>query len=1212
MRMPKNLLFLILLLACRTGVYAQRDSINQRILLVGDAGELTGGVQPELKLLQSLYNLDDACTSLIFLGDNVYPVGLPAESATDYEAKRMILQNQAALVKGKLARAFIIPGNHDWKQGKKDGWEQVKHQTTYIQSLQEDNVHLVPEGGCPGPVEISLSDEVALVIIDTQWWLHPYDKPGISSDCDCKTTDDVITSLKDIVYRNRNKLLVFASHHPFKTYGKHGGYFTLKQHIFPLTEINPSLYIPLPVIGSIYPLSRSLFGNIQDTRHPIYKNMIRSIDEVLTTHPYCIRTSGHEHNLQLIEDKGQDYIVSGGGSKTSEVKKRGSSLFASGKTGFAVLEILKNGKVWIKYFSTKNIHAEQPLFIAALKPFEPTLLTETQAQPVKFPDSITTVGSSYYKAGAFKQFMLGNNYRQEWSEPVRVPVFDIGNEKGGLKILQRGGGKQSKSLRLEAVDGKQYVIRSIEKFPDKALQEELRETFVKDLVKDGISASYPYSGLSVPALAQAAGVPHAEPRLVFIPGDPRLGIYRNDFTNTLCLLEEREPGNFEKTYSTDKVYEKLVEDNDNRVDQAAVLKARLLDMFIMDFDRHEDQWRWGVEEKNKEKIFSPIPRDRDQAFFINTGLLPRLVSRPWLVPQIQGFRDHSKNINGFNFVARNFDRAFLTAPTEDEWKDAAQRLLTQISDSAIEKAVKAQPAEIYKYSGEKIIQTLKKRRDFLVQEAMKYYRFLSRTITVAGSDKKELFDINRNEDGSVSVTVSKINKEGETSKKIYERTLFPNDTREIRLYGMGGDDKFFEHGEGTGAIRLRFIGGTGNDSYENLSGTGAGKSVVYDLKTEQNTFSGSLNRKLSSSPSVNNLDRKGFRYDILAPFISASYNADDGIYLGAILKYTKQGFRKEPFKIMHQASVTHSLATKAYNFGYKMEAIDAIGKADLLFNGTVKAPNNTINFFGYGNETIYTKSKSQGIRYYRARFKLVDAALLLRANPFEHVSLAAGPFFQYFDMDRKDNGDRLIAFPSLNGLDSTSLYKTKTYTGLQFSTSIDTRNDKIIPARGINWQTSMRLHKAIGDYASNFSQLNSDLSLFMSFQEPANFVIAQRFGGGINFGHYEFFQAQFLSGTENLRGFRKYRFAGDKILYSNTEIRIKITDLNTYFLPGALGILGFFDAGRVWVKNESSTKWHTGYGAGLWLAPLKKFVITASYTASEEGGLPLISFGFQF
>jgi hemolysin activation/secretion protein len=152
----------------------------------------------------------------------------------------------------------------------------------------------------------------------------------------------------------------------------------------------------------------------------------------------------------------------------------------------------------------------------------------------------------------------------------------------------------------------------------------------------------------------------------------------------------------------------------------------------------------------------------------------------------------------------------------------------------------------------------------------------------------------------------------------------------------------------------------------------------------------------------------------------------------------------------------------------------------------------------------------------------------------------------------------------------------------------------------------------LNNAASNFSQFNSDLSFFTSFQWPARFIIATRVGGGINFGHYEFYQSQYLSGTENLRGYRKFRFAGDKIFYSNTEVRMKVADINTYLFPGALGILGFYDVGRVWMKGETSKSWHKGYGGGLWLIPLNRFVITACYTTSKEGALPLISFGFQF
>src|SRR5258705_8518795 len=108
-------------------------------------------------------------------------------------------------------------------------------------------------------------------------------------------------------------------HHPFRSNGVHGGFFGLKQHIFPFTELQKNLYIPLPVLGSIYPISRSVFGTPQDLKHPDYSNMVTSIDEVLKTHPNVIHVAGHEHAMEWIADSNNNYIVSGSGCRTSRV-----------------------------------------------------------------------------------------------------------------------------------------------------------------------------------------------------------------------------------------------------------------------------------------------------------------------------------------------------------------------------------------------------------------------------------------------------------------------------------------------------------------------------------------------------------------------------------------------------------------------------------------------------------------------------------------------------------------------------------------------------------------------------------------------------------------------------------------------------------------------------------------------------------------------------
>ena len=246
------------------------DSIRQRIFLIGDAGDLHSSKHPVVDWLIQNGNIDDERNLVLYMGDNIYPYGLPFKGEASYDYSKQILDYQISLVKDKKAQAIFIPGNHDWKNGKIGGWQQVKNQVDYINTLDMKNVEAWPQDGCPGPVEIKLNDSVVLVLLDSQWWLHLHEKPGPESQCEFKTEDQVITALEEIAESNKDNLMIVAMHHPMYSYGVHGGNYTLRHHLFPLTEIVPWLYIPLPGLGSVYAVSRGIFGNIQDVKHPMY------------------------------------------------------------------------------------------------------------------------------------------------------------------------------------------------------------------------------------------------------------------------------------------------------------------------------------------------------------------------------------------------------------------------------------------------------------------------------------------------------------------------------------------------------------------------------------------------------------------------------------------------------------------------------------------------------------------------------------------------------------------------------------------------------------------------------------------------------------------------------------------------------------------------------------------------------------------------------
>ncbi|HEY9364783.1 MAG TPA: BamA/TamA family outer membrane protein [Chitinophagaceae bacterium] len=831
--------------------------------------------------------------------------------------------------------------------------------------------------------------------------------------------------------------------------------------------------------------------------------------------------------------------------------------------------------------------------------------------PASYTDSATFPGYDYYKAGSFKKWLLGANYRDEWVHSITVPVFNISKEKGGLVPEKLGGGLQTKSLRLEDKEGNDYVLRSIEKFPDNNIPEEFRNTFVKDALVDGISASYPYAALSIPPLAEAAGVPHATPRLVYVPDDPALGEYRSIFANTLCIFEEREPGGFEKNIGTDNLLEKLQDDNDKKVNQIAVLKARLLDMFIMDFDRHDDQWRWGTNDTNEHRTYFPVPRDRDQAFFINQGFIPNRVAKYF--PKFQGFRAKAKNINTFNFNAIDFDRTFLNATTEKDWRLQTDTLLMQMTDSVIDYAMVQQPKDIYGYSAPQIAATLKERRKYLMDDAIKYYHFLAKQVMVTGSDKDEFFNVQVLDNNNVDVTVYNIGSDNDISRKLYHRTFLKDETKEILLYGLGAKDSFLVKGDSKTPIRIRMIGGSGKDIFDLKSHENKRRIFIYDSLAENNVVYGhDFRNRLSNVDTVNVYHRDNFVYNEFRPGLSFSFNSDEGVFAGVGFRHTVHGFRKIPYAFHQKFYIRKSFATSALIADYNLEAIDIMGKGDLLVNSSLNLPRNTINFFGFGNETVFEKLNNKSINFYRTKLKHIDLNVLLRYKVLPSFDISFGPSFNYFHLERQKNVGTISYFPSLNGLDSTTLYKEKTYVGPLLNLAYDTRRGDFFTTDGVYWQSGIRYNKGLAATATDFWQVNTDLSFYKSIIPNNRLMLAVRFGGGFNSDDYEFYQSQYLSGTENLRGYRKYRFAGDKVLYNNLELRFRIADFQTYLLPGAIGLIAFHDVGRVWFQKQSSAAWHNGYGGGIWLAPAKKFVVTGVFGHSKEGWLPYASFGFRF
>jgi hypothetical protein len=144
-------------------------------------------------------------------------------------------------------------------------------------------------------------------------------------------------------------------------------------------------------------------------------------------------------------------------------------------------------------------------------------------------ESVTVVPAAQFKAGGMHRFFFGTRYRKLWTTPIKIPVLRLGQFAGGLTPTERGGGMQTKSLRLKGADGKQYQFRSLEKDPASVLPPELRNTVAADILRDQTSAQHPAGMVAVGPLLDAAGVLNAKPILVQLADDPALGEYRAEF-----------------------------------------------------------------------------------------------------------------------------------------------------------------------------------------------------------------------------------------------------------------------------------------------------------------------------------------------------------------------------------------------------------------------------------------------------------------------------------------------------------------------------------------------------------------------------------------------------------------------------------------------------------------------------------------------------------
>ncbi|TCC88517.1 hypothetical protein EZ428_17905 [Pedobacter frigiditerrae] len=814
------------------------------------------------------------------------------------------------------------------------------------------------------------------------------------------------------------------------------------------------------------------------------------------------------------------------------------------------------------------------------------------------------VKPSYDSVSKFHRKVFGENYRKEYAMATKVPVLRMSQLHGGLMATEKGGGNQSRSLRLVDKNGAEWVLRSVEKYPEVLLPPSFRNTVAKDIIKDNMVSQHPFSALVVAELAAAVGVPHSTPVIGWVVADPNLGEFSSDFANSLCLLELREPlGNSD---NTEKMYVKLNNDNDILFDANLYLKAKALDVLIGDWDRHEDQWRWKQLKGKQGTVYVPIPRDRDQVFFRSDGLIQKLAQSSWLLPMMQGYERDIKDINWFLWEGRELNSRFFANMSEQEWNATIEGFCSEITDQVLERSLMKLPISNSQLQYG-FLEQLKRRRKALPEMMTKYYHFYHKIIDIEVTNKDEKIEVSDTGNKALYVKVTKA-KQGNAI--IFDKVFDPGLTKEIRIYTHNGNDSLLINNK-TSPVKIRIIGGEGNKLYQIEQ---SHRAILLYGKTTNATYKGAAIRKLTKSLADDSANVAYVAKDLYKrkfTFLNAGYNPDDGLLLGMSYRIKHPGFRKSPYRDSQTFSFLHSFATSAFKFNYKGQWNKLLGNLDFLIDAEANAPSNTQNFFGFGNQTKFDDSVD-GISYYRTRFDRYhfDPSLSYQNDK---IAVKFGPSLSYYRYNVDDNLGRFITNSELlHSNDSLTIAKDKVYAGLTTDLIFDSRDNSILPKTGALLELKLQGHKGLNRYAESFAQLNIDFSFYQKIGPSGNLTIAERIGGGITAGRPAFFQSQFLGGQGNLSGFRQYRFAGKHIVYNNLEIRLRLGNFVNYIIPGEIGLLGLYDVGRVWVPNEKSNSLHQGFGGGFYFAPASLTVLRVMASHSNEGWYPYVSLGFRY
>ncbi|MFS4446508.1 ShlB/FhaC/HecB family hemolysin secretion/activation protein [Maribacter sp. 2307UL18-2] len=1192
--------------------------ISHTFFIAGGFGNQKNKSDETLTLLlrERLQNAGKNST-LLFIGDYI------SSEKDAWTKDKNLIEKQLALTEDFKGNVTFLPGNNEWKSRHIDSVQKVEE---YLNDVKTQDDYVLPKNGCPLEYKV-INDSLDLLLVDSKWFISNWSRvKGINKKCtDIVTRRRFAEELEGYINDAQGKNLVIAMHHPIFSNGTYAGYDSFKSHM-----------LPVPIVGSVIhgidDLGAFSPDNLLSRRYNHLRILVSSLAKASDR---ITVVSGHEESLQYLSGGGIHQIISGslgGSSPTKRTKGSistvGGSLpykghFTYGEKGFSQLTYFDDGSSEVSFVTAKD----ETVRMKVLEKFERESNEESFKQVISktIQDSVYGPEEKLSRTKFFK-FLWGDRYRTYYDEAVTAPVVYLDTLYGGLRVTKKGGGHQSYSIRLEDENKREFAMRSLRKDPLKYLKFSVRGvayteddymgTLPEKLISDFFTTAHPYMQMVINPMAKAVDVNHADTRLFYLPKQERLGRFNTEFGDELYFIEQR-PSDEQSNYkgyrrvidgsgkitefeSTTDMLEKIKSDESYAVDQQSYVRARVFDMLLGDWDRHQDQWRWAeYEKKNGDKEFMPVPRDRDNAFPKFDGTAIDIIQ--WFIPitrQWQSYGPTIQNTKWLNYNGSRLDKAVLTKYDAEGWEQEARYIQQNLSDEIIEQAFSRLPKEVQDSTSNYIKKSLKARLKNLPKYAKEYGAYLEKKIVLYASEKDDEIKIERISNGKTKVVIRRLLSD-KKNEKFYERTFDGAKTNEIWIYGLGDNDNFEVYGKANPSIFLRLIGGYGKDDFDIKNRK---KLKVYDWKQEKSEFEGNNpSKQLTDLYKTNTFHWRYFKpnRNILVP--NFDFRTDDGFSVGLKNTFIYNGFNGNPFRQKHMLSAKYFFNFQATELNYKGIWANIIPKWNFEVDGYASSQRYAQNFFGFGNESV-NQEDNLGRDFYRARTE----QLKLSTGVAYHT-LRIKALFESFKV--AETADRLFTSENL----SVPVFERQNYVGAETSAYYYNDDAEDFPTKGLYFGLTAGYKTNTTLNTNSFGYFKFRAEIVQKLISSGNLVLSTKAEYKTNFGNdYFFYHAPSIGGDNGLRGFRDERFTGKSYLYHSSDLRLRLKRYVTALAPVTVGVYGGFDYGRVWQPNEDSTTWHTSQGVGLWASAGNYLAFNLGYFNSVEGNLFQFGVGFGF